>query len=67
MKAKARMSLHVCTNATGTLKVLISIIGTVPNLRCFRKGRPAVQYFGQKNAWSDSVTFRKWFIVYFGP
>ena len=65
MKAKARVSLYVCTNATGKLKVPISIIGTAQNPRCFRKGRPAVQYFSQKNAWSDSVTFRKWFYCVF--
>lgn len=67
MKAKARVSLYVCTNATKTIKLPMSIIGTAKNPRCFRKGSPPVTYFSHKNAWSDSVTFKKWFYGVFLP
>ena len=36
MKAKHRMSAYMCTNATGTGKVPIAIIGKSKSPRCFR-------------------------------
>ena len=48
MKAKPRVSLYVCTNETGTLKLSMSIIETAKNPRCFRKGSPPLTYFSQK-------------------
>lgn len=67
MKAKARVSLYVCTNATGTLKVPMAVIGTAKNPRCFRKGPARMAYLSQKNAWSDAVTFKQWFYTVFLP
>ncbi|PXF45097.1 Jerky protein-like [Gracilariopsis chorda] len=67
MKAKARVSLFVCTNATGTLKVPMYVIGKAPNPRCFRKGSQGMSYFSQANAWSDAKTFKKWFYAVFLP
>ena len=48
MKAKSRVSLYVCTNATGSLKVPMSVVGTAANPRCFRNGAPTPSYFSQK-------------------
>ncbi|PXF47641.1 Jerky protein-like [Gracilariopsis chorda] len=67
MKAKARVSVYVCTDSTGLHKVPLAIIGAAKNPRCFRKGEPAVTYFSQENAWSDSVTYRRWFLEVFMP
>ncbi|PXF48393.1 Jerky protein-like [Gracilariopsis chorda] len=67
MKAKARVSVYVCTDSTGIHKVQLAIIGAAKNPRCFRKGETTVNYFSQKNAWSDSVTYRRWFLEVFMP
>lgn len=67
MKAKDRISAYVCTNATGTLRVPLAIIGKAGSPRCFQKGSPAVAYFSQKNAWSDLATFRRWYDHVFLP
>ena len=61
MKAKDRITAYVGTNADGTCKLLMAIIGKPMYPRCFRLGKPPVPYFSQCNAWSDSVTFKKWF------
>ena len=67
MKANARVSIYVCTNATGTLKVPLAFIGKSKTPRCFRKGLPPVSYFTQISAWSDTATFQKWFYLVFVP
>lgn len=35
--------------------------------RCSRLSSPAVPYMSQKNAWADTVTFRRWFTSCFIP
>ncbi|CAN0298812.1 unnamed protein product, partial [Pylaiella littoralis] len=50
MKAKDRVSAYMCTNATGSGKVPMSIIGKSKNPRCFRKAPPPIKYFSQANA-----------------
>ena len=67
MGAKDRVSAFVCTNAIGSLKLPMALIGKSANLRCFRAGQPAVPYFSQRNAWSDTVTFKKCFTTVFLP
>ena len=61
MKAKDRVPIYVWTNSTGTLKVPLSYIGKAKNPRYFRKSRPPLTYFSQKNAWSDTTTVKQWF------
>lgn len=61
MKSKDRIKTHVCKNADGTQKFPLAIIGKSRNQRCFRRGSPLFPYFSQKNAWSETVMFRKWF------
>ena len=60
----------MCTNLTGTQKVELAIIGKSNKPMCFKnlegKDRP-MPYFSQKNAWSDTGTFEKWFKEVFLP
>lgn len=67
MKAKDRVSAYMCTNATGTAKVPMAIIGRAKNPRCFRSSPSPLTYFPQANAWSDSATFKKWWLEVFIP
>ena len=48
MKAKDRITALVCTNAMGTQKLPMAIIGTAKQPRCFKIRGPAVPYFQQK-------------------
>ena len=50
MKAKDRVSAYMCTNATGTAKVPMSIIGKSKNPRCFRVTPCPIKYWSQANA-----------------
>ena len=45
VKAKERVTAFVCTNATGTHKLPMAIIGTAKQPRCFKTRAPAVPYF----------------------
>ena len=68
MTFKDRVSAIVCSNADGTGKVRMAIIGKAKDPRCFRgKNNFPVKYFSQANAWSDSATFRKWWNEVFLP
>ena len=67
MNAKDRIAAFVGTNADGTCKLPMAIIGKAKNPRCFRLGTHPVPYFTQRKAWSKSVTFKKWFYNYFFP
>ena len=67
MKAKDRITAYVGTNADGTSKLPMAIIGKPMNPRGFRLEKPPVPYFSQRNACSDSVTFNKWFYNLFIP
>lgn len=60
MKAKDRVTLYVCTNATGTDKVPLSIIGKSKEPRCFRNHPKKLDYYSQAKAWSDTKTFLLW-------
>lgn len=60
MKAKDRVTLYVATNATGTDKVPLCLIGKSKRPRCFDMGPPRLKYFNQAKAWSDSKVFQKW-------
>ena len=67
MKAKDRVSVYMCTNATGTAKVPMSIIGKSKNPRCFRVTPCPIKYWSQANAWSDGPTFKTWWLEVFLP
>lgn len=59
MDFKDRFSPIVCSNANGTAKVELTIIGKANNLRRFRRRGCPIRYFAQANAWSDYATFLK--------
>ncbi len=59
MSAKDRTTAYVCSNADGSEKLPLAIIGTAKNPRCFRLGSPPVPYFSNKTAGSTSLTFSK--------
>ena len=60
MKAKDRVTIYVCTNADGSDKVPLSMIGKAKEPRCFVRRKKKLRYFSQRRAWSDTVTFKKW-------
>ena len=57
MKSEDRITAYLCTNATGSDKVPLGIIGTANNPRAFRIAPCPVAYFSNKTAWSDGITF----------
>lgn len=59
--------MYVCTNATGSEKVPMSIIGKYKNPRCVRGEKVPMKCFAQKNATSDSKTFVMCFEEVFLP
>lgn len=61
MKAKDRLTLYVCTNASGSDMVPLSVIGKSKNPRCFRIRSPKLPYYNQAKAWSDRRVFTLWF------
>ena len=59
MSAKERITLYVCTNATG-VKVPLVAIGSSKDPRCFRVRKPPFLYIQQAKAWSDGRTMKLW-------
>ena len=60
-KAKERVSLVVCANATGTHKVPCTMIGKPKSPACSKKRQWPIKYFSQGKAWIDVDTCWKWF------
>ncbi len=67
MKAKDRVTAYICTNADGSEKISISIIGVSKNPRAFEGGEPACKYFHSRKAWSNSLLFQQWLDELFVP
>ena len=53
MKAKDRLTVILCVNATGTCKLPPVIIGPAKNPQCFRRNPPKLPYYQQEKAWND--------------
>ncbi len=67
---KDRLTLMVCSNATGTSKVPLCVIGKSKNPRCFKNKNLNglnVRYLSQRNAWMDRETFQIWLETIFYP
>lgn len=60
MKAKDRITVIACVNATGSCKLPPVIIGSAKKPRCFTRNPPCLPYYNQKNAWNDTVIYNKW-------
>ena len=69
-KSKDRVTLNLCSNASGTVKLPVHLIGKAKRPRCFRqvdmKLLP-VKYTNQSNAWMTANQFYEWFHHDFVP
>lgn len=69
-KSKDRVTLNLCSNASGTIKLPVHLIGKAKRPRCFKdvnmKLLP-VKYTNQKNAWMTAEQFTEWFHHDFVP
>lgn len=62
--SKERVTVNVCSNATGTVKLPLQLIGKVKKPCCFKHVNMEllpVQYHGQSNAWMSCEIFSEWF------
>ena len=67
MKAKDRITVIFCTNATGSCKMTPVVIGSAKSPRCFKDTPSCLPYFNQKNAWNDTHNYTKWWNEIFLP
>lgn len=67
IKAKDRITANLFSNADGSDKVPVPIIGTAKNPKAFRIGKCPIPYFNNKTAWYDGVIFRKWLLFMLLP
>ena len=68
--SKDRVTLNLCSNASGSIKLKLHLVGRVQKPRCFKSIKVdslPVKYSGQKNAWMDSGIFLDWFQHTFVP
>ena len=66
-KAKERVSLVVCTNAVGTHKIPLCMIGKPKTPACIRGRKWPLVYMNQKRAWMDRGIFSRWLAEVFIP
>ena len=66
-KAKERLTLVVCANATGTHKIPLCMIGKPKIPTCIKGRKWPLKYMDQRRAWMDRFTCSKWFDEVFLP
>ena len=69
-KVKDRVSILACTNAAGTHKLSLLLIGKSQKPRCFKhvnQDRFPVTYRAQNNTWMTATIFQEWFKNVFVP
>ena len=66
-KAKERVSLVACANATGTHKIPGTLIGKTKFPACIKNREWPVKHISQNKAWMDVSTCWKWFEEVFYP
>ena len=64
LKAKDRLTLVLCCNATGSCKIDPLLIGSAKQPHCFRDGKCPVPYYSQKNAWMDRAAYKFWWELF---
>lgn len=67
---KERITVALCTNAAGTHKIPLLVIGKSVKPRAFKHlnlSTLPVYYRAQKSAWMDAYLFKEWFITEFVP
>ena len=69
-KSKDRITINACSNASGSIKLPLQLIGKARRPRCFRgldMQLLPVKYAGQTNAWMTTSIFSEWFHNVFVP
>ena len=69
-KAKERVTINACSNASGSIKLPLLMIDKAKNPRCFsgiNKETLTVLYRNQTNAWVNTLKFKDWFTSCFVP
>ena len=61
------MTLNLCSNTSGTIKLPVHVIGKAKKPRGVDVKLLPVHYSGQKNAWMDTGLFLQWFHYHFVP
>ncbi|XP_050315271.1 jerky protein homolog-like [Anthonomus grandis grandis] len=67
---KEHITVAVCSNAAGTHKIPLFVIGKSAKPRAFKNLNPSslpVYYKSQKSAWMNSDLFKEWFNLQFVP
>lgn len=64
---KERVTIMPCTNATGTHKLELMMIGKSKSPRCFKNSDIPLHYKSSKNAWQTTALFLDWFKTVFIP
>jgi hypothetical protein len=64
---KQRVTFLACTNASGSHKVKLLVIGKAKNPRTFKNFNCPVNYHNSKTAWMTSEIFKRWFKNKFIP
>ncbi|XP_053968098.1 jerky protein homolog-like isoform X2 [Anastrepha ludens] len=64
---KQRITFLCCSNATGSHKLKILVIGKAKNPRCFRNFQCLTDYKSSKSAWMTSAISKQWFQESFVP
>src|SRR6187399_2718258 len=59
-KRKDRITMLLCCNMTGSVKRPLYVIGKSVNPRCFKSGKPPLEYDGNKTAWMTAELFTNW-------
>ena len=67
IKAKERLTVILCVNATGSCKMTQVVIGSAKQPRCFKKTPSCLPYYFQPNAWNDTANYNKWWNEVFLP
>ncbi len=69
-KLKERVTLNLCSNASGTIKLPVHLIGKAKRPQCFKNmdiSLLPVKYTNQSNAWMTTDQFSDWFHQDFVP
>jgi len=69
MKAKDRVTIMLASNAPGSHKIPVALIGKAKQPKCFKPPRDPcpMPYFSQPSAWMDADVFKSWFETVFVP
>ena len=60
LQAKDRVTLVLCVNATGSVKIAPLMIGTSKKPRCFKGRTIPLEYAQQNSAWMDRTVYHYW-------